>query len=416
MKILMLSSTFPYPPTRGGTQVRTFNLLKYLSERHAVTLITQRSEDVTEAEVEELHHWVEELVVFPKPQPSDVEGGLMGKVQRFRAFLEQGTPPSVLYRYSAEMQQWVDEALQAGEFEVITCEHSVNEIYVRPEWRSRNGLPNGASQLRMVVNIHSSLYGTCRNLLETKTSENQLRDQLNLPLLGRYEERYCAKFTDIVVTTSDDRRQIAAFNPEGQISVIPNGVDLTLYPKRISDPGGHRLVLCGSMDNRPNIDAARFFSLEVFPSIRERYPEATLEVVGANPVAEVLELAERPGIRVTGRVVSMLDHLHKATVCVVPMRAGYGIKNKTLEAMAAGTPVVGSDRGLEGLLVDGGEVPLRALRANEATDFVYAVSRLFENRQLRKQLSENARSLIETKYTWERAGKLYEQVLSGRRD
>ena len=26
----MLSSTFPYPPSRGGTQVRTFNLLKYL--------------------------------------------------------------------------------------------------------------------------------------------------------------------------------------------------------------------------------------------------------------------------------------------------------------------------------------------------------------------------------------------------
>jgi glycosyltransferase involved in cell wall biosynthesis len=98
----------------------------------------------------------------------------------------------------------------------------------------------------------------------------------------------------------------------------------------------------------------------------------------------------------------------------VPVRTGVGIKNKTLEALAAGVPVVGSDRGLEGLAVDGADVPLRALRANEPTEYVYAISRLFEDRQLRKQLSDNGRSLIEQKYTWERAGKLYEQVLIGR--
>jgi glycosyltransferase involved in cell wall biosynthesis len=41
----------------------------------------------------------------------------------------------------------------------------------------------------------------------------------------------------------------------------------------------------------------------------------------------------------------MAEYLHQATVCVIPMHT----KNKTLEAMAAGVPVVGSDRGLEGL-------------------------------------------------------------------
>jgi glycosyltransferase involved in cell wall biosynthesis len=407
MKILMLSSTFPYPPMRGGTQVRTFNLLKYLNERHAITLITQRSEDVTEKDKEELQQWVEELVVFPQPSLTEAEIGILEKVQRWRTFLEQGTPPSVLHHYSTQMQQRVDEAIQSETFEALTCEHSINEIYVRPEWQL---------QLRTVVNIHNSVYGSGRNLLETKTSDKKLRDQLNLPLLHRYEQRYCAKFTDIVVTTPEDRRQITALEPEGQITVIPNGVDLSLYPKRVSDPGGHQLVFCGSMDRHPNIDAARFFSLEVFPAIQERYPDAQLDLVGANPAPEVVDLAEHPGINVTGRVLSMVEYLHKATVCVVPMRTGYGIKNKTLEAMAAGVPLVGSDRGLEGLQVDGGEVPLRALRANEPTEYVYAVSRLFEHRQLRKQLSENARSLIEKKYTWERAGKLYEQVLSGRRD
>lgn len=403
MKILMLSSTFPYPPTRGGTQVRTFNLLKYLSQRHAITLITQRSEDITDTELEELRKWVEELLVFPQPQVSDIEQGILAKVQRFKTFLQQGTPPSVLYHYSSDIQEWLDEAVKLSKFEVITCEHSVNEIYVRPEWQQ---------QIQLVVNIHSSVYGSCRNQLETGTSEKQLRDQLNLPLLRRYEAQYCSKFTKIVVTTPEDRRQMAAFNPDGQIAVIPNGVDLTLYPKRSSDPGGYKLVFIGAMDTLANIDAARFFSLEVFPEILRRYPEATLDLVGTNPVELVVELGEHPRITVTGRVPSVVEYLHQASVCVVPLRTGYGIKNKTLEAMAAGTPVVGSDRGLEGLAVDGADVPLRALRANETTEYVYAISRLFEDRQLRKQLSENARSLIEKKYTWERAGELYEQVLS----
>lgn len=401
----MLSSTFPYPPTRGGTQVRTFNLLKYLSGRHAITLITQRSEDITDVQVEELREYVEELVVFPQPQATEGQGGIIGKMQRFSTFLQQGTPTNVLNQYSTQMQEWVDEAVLAGMFEVITCEHSVNEIYVRQEWRQL---------LRTVVNIHSSIYATTRNLLETRRSENHLKTQLNLPLLRLYEERYCAKFTSIVVTTPEDRRQIAAFELEGQIAVIPNGVDLTLYSKRVSDPGGHDLLFVGTMDDRTNIDAVQFFSLEVFPEIWQRYPDATLTVVGTNPVPEVLELGERPGISVTGRVPSVVEYLHKATVCVVPLRTGYGIKNKTLEAMATGTPVVGSDRGLEGLAVDGADVPLRALRANDPVEYVYAVTRLFEDRQLRKQISENARSLIEKKYTWERVGDLYEKALLGR--
>jgi len=405
MKILMLSSTFPYPPTRGGTQVRTFNLLKYLSGRHAITLITQRSEDITDVQVEELREYVEELVIFPQPQATEGQGGIIGKMQRFSTFLQQGTPTNVLKQYSTQMQKWVDEAVLTGMFEVLTCEHSVNEIYVRQEWRQL---------LRTVVNIHSSIYATTRNLLETRTSENHLKTQLNLPLLRLYEERYCAKFTSIVVTTPEDRRQIAAFELEGQIAVIPNGVDLTLYSKRVSDPGGHNLLFVGTMDDRTNIDAVQFFSLEVFPEIWQRYPDATLTVVGTNPVPEVLELGECPGISVTGRVPSVVEYLHKATVCVVPLRTGYGIKNKTLEAMATGTPVVGSDRGLEGLAVDGADVPLRALRANDPVEYVYAVTRLFEDRQLRKQISENARSLIEKKYTWERVGDLYEKALLGR--
>ncbi|MEG3938759.1 MULTISPECIES: glycosyltransferase family 4 protein [unclassified Microcoleus] len=471
MQILILSSTFPYPPSRGGTQVRTFNLLQYLSRRHDVILGTVRSPDVTDAQIDALRGQVTELAVFPHPQippqPPLAKGGLrlnqetkegflppiappqfplakgglrlnqgleegflppplvkgwteggfseiLGKFHRFSQFVLSGTPPNVLSSYSQAMQNWADDLVAAGKCDAVTCEHSVNEIYVRPEWRQK---------LLTVVNIHSSVWGTCREMLITGTSQKPLRDRLNLPLLARYERRYCAKFSRIVATTSTDKQQLLELlSPAGRlgekpdffvppIDVIPNGVDLTEFPYRSIDPGGHTLIFAGAMNNLPNIDAARFLSLQILPSLQHRYPDATLTLVGASPVPEVLALGKLQGIQVVGRVQRVAEYLHQAAVCVVPMRIGFGIKNKTLEAMAAGTPVVASDRGLEGLALGGGAQPTRALRANKVQEYVEAITSLFESQQQRQELSESARALVESQYTWDIIGRQYDRLL-----
>ncbi|HEY9853681.1 MAG TPA: glycosyltransferase family 4 protein [Leptolyngbyaceae cyanobacterium] len=401
----MLSSTFPYPPSRGGTEIRTFNLLKYLHQRHHITLVTQRHPGVTDREVEKLRQWVSELAIFPIP-PEPKQGGmlgLLGKVGRFTESLVKTTPPNVLHRYSPEIQKWVDDFVRAGKCNAITCEHSVNEIYVRPEFKN---------SVTTVVDVHSSIYGWIRGHLEMGASPNAIRDRLYLNLLLKpYEKRYASKFSKIVVTTEDDKDQFLKFCPNAQIPVIPNGVDLEIFPYRAADPGGYGLVFVGAMDASHNIDAARFFALEILPKLQNKYPDTTFSIVGARPTPEVLALGEKKGVIVTGKVNSMAEYLHQACVCVVPLRAGYGIKNKTLEAMAAGTPVVASDRGLEGLAVDTPDLPLRALRANGVEEYINAIARLFEDPQLRQELSKNGRSFVETEYTWERAGQLYEQVL-----
>lgn len=418
MKILMLSATFPYPPTKGGTQVRTFNLLNYLRKKHELILVTQSGSDVTLDEIEKLKEFVQELIIFPHLNRDKVDSKinnsslkflnprqfLPGKVRRFGQFLFRGTPPSVLARYSSRMQTWLDGYIHNICPQVITCEHSVNEVFVRPEWQQKR---------KVVVNIHSSVYGTCRNQLQTKTAEHPLRERLNLPLLYRYEKRYCTKFSHLVVTTEDDRHQIHKLQPQKPITIVTNGVDLAQFPCRTKDPGGQHLVFIGAMDNLANIDAACFLGQTIFPALKQRYPDATLALVGARPEPKVKALADYMGIEVTGRVPSMVDYLHQATVCVIPMRTGFGIKNKTLEALAAGTPVVASDRGLEGLRVDDADYPLRALRANQVQEFVEAIGLLFEDSELRQTLSHNGRTWIEAEYTWEIAGKHYEKVLCG---
>lgn len=393
----MLSATFPYPPSKGGTQVRTFNLLAYLQRNHAVTLVTQAGPQVKPHQIAALGNYATELKVFAAPANPSL--GAIAKLQRLGQSWRTGIPPNVASRAQPEMQAWLDAQVKSGRFDVLTCEHSVNELFVRSQWHQR---------LPTVVNIHSSVAATCAQQLQAGTAEHPWRDRLNLPLLRRYERTYCRKFQQIVVTTPEDAQQFRTFAPHTPITVIPNGVDLELFPPRSSDPGGQTLIFAGAMDNQPNIDAARFLALDILPHLQHHYPQLQLRLVGARPVPTVQALAEKPGVTVTGKVDSMVNELHQATVCVIPMRSGFGIKNKTLEALAAGVPVVGSDRALEGLNLDGQVV----LRANAVEEYAEAITQLLENPPLRQQLSAAGRQFIEQHYTWDVAGQRYEAVLN----
>ncbi len=419
MRILMLSSTFPYPPSQGGTEVRTFHLLKALQQRHPVTLVTQRSAlpsrrespHTSAADVEALRQEVETLVEFPlPPSPSSTEAnaGLIGKLGRLGTATIRGIPVNVQHRYSPALQAWVDRAVAAEQFDVITCEHSVNAVYMRPVYRQR---------VRTVLNAHSLMGHSLRAQLALGGSGYRWRDRLTLPIVECYERRFFQQFDRAVVTTEGDRQQLLKLSGwesgERAISVVPNGVDLAAFPNRAADPDGRRLVFVGAMDSQHNIDAVQFFVETVLPHVRSRYPEVTFCIVGQRPTAEVQALAAQPGVVVLGAVPSVASALHQATVCVLPLRLGFGIKNKTLEAMAAGVPIVGSDRALEGLTVDGKGVPLRALRANAVDEYVSAIGRLLDYPDLRRHLASQARRMIEQHYTWENIGQAYCDAVTG---
>jgi len=92
----------------------------------------------------------------------------------------------------------------------------------------------------------------------------------------------------------------------------------------------------------------------------------------------------------------------QSSVAVVPIRIGGGTRLKILEAMALGTPVVATAKGAEGLDVHHGR---ELLIADDAPCLAEAVVQVWQNPTLGRQLSRQARSLIESRYDWNIVGE-----------
>ena len=402
MKILMISAILPSPYTPHSIPTRTFNLMKNLSECHQITLVAQHYQMAKDTHTEALQEWVEDLVIFPQNQEK-ARRGIVNRAKRLGQLLKAGTPESVLSYYSPQMQQWIDGKVTEKAFDVITCEHSINETYIRSEWQN---------QVRTVINIHGSIYGTCQKYLDRPTAvKKSIREQLNLPLLRRYEQNYCSKFSALVTTTVEDKNQLKALETEKPITVIPNGVDFNMFPKRNTIPSDYKLVYLSHQEEVAVTEEVNFLCELVFPELKKRYPKMTLTLVGIPQTLQDWESVS--GIEVVTEDSSLQEVLKNSTVCVLPTQAGLGMKFAPLQAMAVGVPLVASDRALEGLNVDGATVNLAAMRSNRLEEYIYAIGRLFQDQQLREKLSHNARNLVEKNHNWKRITEQYEKILAG---
>jgi glycosyltransferase involved in cell wall biosynthesis len=154
------------------------------------------------------------------------------------------------------------------------------------------------------------------------------------------------------------------------------------------------------MEYHPNRSAVRFFRREVWPLLRERRPELVWRLVGKNPEAVRALTRGDSRIEITGEVEDAVRELAKSKVAVVPLLAGSGTRLKILEAWAAGTPVVSTTIGAEGLPVRDGQ---HLLLADGASQLAGAVERLLACSDLRERLAAAGRLLLEKEFTWEKA-------------
>lgn len=114
--------------------------------------------------------------------------------------------------------------------------------------------------------------------------------------------------------------------------------------------GRRDLLFVGGFSHTPNVDAARWVCEEIMPLVWQVSPDVVLQLVGSNPTPAVKALRSRR-VEVSGSVSAqeLQARYAESLVAVVPLRIGAGVKNKVLEAMAHGVPVVTTSIGAQGL-------------------------------------------------------------------
>lgn len=194
---------------------------------------------------------------------------------------------------------------------------------------------------------------------------------------------------------------------------IRNGVDLDHFAPVSRTPRGGRsgVIFWGRLDFEPNIDAVLWFARQVWPMLHWKDPAATFRIVGKHAAEPVRELARVAGIDVVGEVADVRPFAHDASVVVLPMRLGGGIKNKLLEAAAMGRPIVTSPRAVEGLMLphQRDRWPVKVAAAPD--EWVRTIARLWSDPQQAARLGSHARAWVERHHDWSAAALQLSQWL-----
>jgi glycosyltransferase involved in cell wall biosynthesis len=167
------------------------------------------------------------------------------------------------------------------------------------------------------------------------------------------------------------------------------------------------LMFVGGFAHQPNVDGILWFVNDIYPAVRERLGEVTLQVVGANPPEA---LRGRPGVVLAGAVSDAeLQALYgRSRVVVAPLRYGAGIKGKVVEAVFQRVPLVTTTIGSEGMPEPEGVLEVR----DQPNDFATAVIRLYRDEDLWSARSARMGAYVAEHFSAATARRVLEEDIS----
>lgn len=390
MNILIVSPELPYPPhPGGGDRLRLYYILKYLCRKHNITLLSPvgKHEADSRAQLEQFGISIE---TFNYPS---------------ERFLLVRVLPGLFSKKPLAFATPVMKALRK-ELHQVLGKRNFDLIYLH-SWRTGALLDEvrGRPCVLSPADATSSLFG---ELSRTSISSlDRLHFIIETPRVRAHEAHDYKKATKCIVVSPGDKEILMGRSPSIDIAVVPNGVDtdyfkpMSVFSEKLS------VIFTGGMAWHPNVDAVLYFYHEIFPIVKSSVPELEFYVVGMNPVKAVRDLATDKSVMVTGFVPDIRPYLAQSAVVVCPLRISFGIKNKVLEAMAMGKPVVGTPPSYDGIDVTYGR---DTVMARDPAEFAAKVVDLLEDERMRTEIGQNAREFVEEKYSWERKALEYEQV------
>lgn len=391
MRILFLSTWFPYPPD-NGSKIRVYYLLRSLAEKYQVTLLSFAFDTAQPEKAEELKSWCHAIKVI------SINPYLVNQVGPLQTFLS-GKP--VVTWPIPQMRQMTACLLQATQFEAVIASTEMMADYAlqAPAFTGK------------VLEEHNSLTRWMHErYLTADRLAKRLRYWASWQKTRYYEAGLFRQFDKVIMVSEQDRQTSEQRLPgyRQPVAVIPNGVDCQHNQPGLFPSEANRLIFNGALTYQANYEAMAYFLNQIYPHIKAAVPDVTLAITGSTEGVNLDGLPLDESVRFTGWVEDIRQPVARAAVCVVPLLQGGGTRLKILEAMALGTPVVATSKGAEGLAVKDGQ---HLLLADTPEQFAAQVVGLLRQPERGQRLAQQARHLVETQYDWQQIGQQFVAIV-----
>lgn len=384
MKILMLTPYLPYPPASGG-QIRTLNLLKYLSKNHQITLISLYKNEKEKKYASYLKSYCETIYLCKRAEKPWQIGNILKSLFSFVPFL-------IVRNYSLSAKKTVETLLQTEQFDVIHAE----TFYIMPH------IPKTSVPILLVEQtIEFKVY---QHFIHSLPVWMRLAFYLDIVKLKSSEMFYWKKATAVATVSDFDQQTIEKLTPniKPKPAVIPNGAGDEMFvselkEKKLDKP---RLLFIGNFYWLQNTEAAVFLLEKIYPLLIKKLPNVEIVVAGQN-ANHRLSAYKMATIQITDippdDIKTVRSLYRETTLFIAPVFGPGGTNLKILAAMASGLPVICTSIGAERLKMTDN---VHALTANKPEEFVEKIVTILSDEKLYNQIRTNAYELAQEKYSW----------------
>lgn len=423
----MLVPYLPNPSTSGG-QTRWYNIIKYLTKKHEITLFSLIKDDSEKAFIPELEKYCKKVFVFNRPKkPWTVRNILLSVFGPF--------PLLVVRNWSFEERKAIIKELANEKYDLIHAE----TFYVMPHL-SKIKIPT--IQVEQTI-WHEVYKHHVMNEVPAILKPFYLLDVLKLRFWEKY---YWKKADQLVAVSAEDRRAMQKLIPGISVDIIPNGVDMNYYTAKKVERKMPPRVLYGvsNFEWLQNQETVELLIKEVWPLIITAFKKTLpfqggdelnadmassfrgnrglkstedvikknknvkLWIVGRKMPAWLKKIArERDDIEITQNIADPRDAYRTASVMLAPIKGSGGTRLKILEAMAAGLPVISTDVGVAGLGIKNG---IHAFVANTYDGLAKKAVMLLKDSDYAERIGKAGQDHIKKYFDWKSVVKLHDPI------
>lgn len=390
MKILWLTYDLPYPPNSGGKQ-RAYYLLKYLRDKHEITLFSyfRKKEQLNNSE--ELKKIVSDLRMFPRRSVWGI---------RNLALASFSDRPLLTVSYlSDELATDLKEELMKFNYDLVHLEF-FGVAWVLPLVKSL-----GKKVVFGGENIEYEIYR--KYALSVRNPFLRKAMEFDVLKMRRLEEKTW-RLSDANLAVSQSDLEVMKKSGAKNCYLVPNGVDSLYYKKfakKLDEAVEFRALFTGNLNYPQNSSSVRWFLDKVLPLVKDRIPEFKLVVVSGVKPDWLSYFSSSLDFRLD-QSSDFTVFTEEADIYILPIWIKSGTNIKLLQAMATGFPIVSTSPGVSGYnLTHGREV----LIADTAEDFAESIVKLMMDYQLRKSLSSQALKRA-ADYDWSKSAEVLEGV------